>query len=892
MTGDVPRGVARVLAVVLPSEHVDPVLGDLADEYASRRSTQPGWRAAAGIWIETFRLCAVFALERARRDRELPPIADTAEPRASLSEAFVRDLAVGARMLSRQRAFMAVALLTLALGIGASTAIFSFVDAVLWRPLPYPAAEDMVALFEQRPREGRLSGLVAPADFVDWREGSRAFTSMAAVSESMLNLTGVGEGQRLPALSVSPGFLDTLALVPDFGRTFRAEEELPGNSHVVLLSNGLWRSHFGADPAVIGRRVLLNAVPYDVVGVLPSSFWWPTKPDVVVPLALDAADRRLRALHAFKVIARRKPGVSLAQASADMAAIGARLSEQYPVEDGAHFPRVASVRETFVGDVGPSLVVLLGAVGFVLLISCANVATLLMARGTARRKELAIRLALGAPHRRIVRQLMTESLLLASLGGACGVAFAWWGVEALRLALPVRYNALPGVAMIALDARILLTALLMTLGTSVLFGLAPAFTAARDAVAAPMNEEGRSGTTGIHANRVRSALVVLEVALSVMLLVTAMLLLASFKKLLDVSPGFEPERLLTMRVTLPQAKYGDHARIVQFYDALLERVRSMPGVDGAGIVTVLPFAGADSRAGFKIEGRDGQSPVPVRANPRLMSENYLSTLGVPLVSGRAISPRDAEGTPAVALINQAAARRFWPGQDAVGSRITFSFDTPSWIEIVGIVGDIKDAALDADSDPAVYLPYRQTAFASQARAMSVVVRTSRSLAAVGPGLRTAVRELDRDQPVGPVRDMPELIGESVAPRRLNLLLVSAFAIMAIVLTGAGLYGVLGYLVAQRTHEIGIRMALGASRGRVLVLVLRHAGAMTVAGLGLGLAGALACARLVSGLLFGISPTDPAVYAGVSVLLIAVALLAAAAPARRASRVDPLTALRG
>ncbi len=889
MSRRLPRGMERFLALVVPGDILESIAGDLEEDYA--RSGPGGWRAAVGIWWQAARIAVSFGCEAALRERHLPPIADEAPRRLRFGEALTQDVTFGVRLLRRQPAFTVMAVTTLALGIGACTAMFGLVDAVLWRRLPFPDATAIVSLVEQRPTEGRSAGLVAPADFVDWRARSHSFTAMAATSPFALNLTGAGEPERLDALAASPGFLRVLAVTPVLGRGFAASEEAPDRSHVAILSNAVWRVRFGADPHIVGRRVLLNAVPHEIVGVLPADFWWPTHPAVLVPLALSAADRELRFLHEFDVFARLKGGVSPEQAAADMRVIGNALAEEYPEANARHFPRVRPVRDALVGHAERALLVLLGAVGLVLLIACANVATLLTARGAARRRELAVRVALGAGRARLVRQLLTESLLLAGLGGGVGVLVAAWAVPALRVVVSTRLANLPGLDRVAVDGRVLAAALVLTCATSLLFGLLPAFASAHDAPRSALNEEGRSGTTGISARRGQAMLVVAEVALSIVLLVGAGLLLASFRHLIEESPGFRADHLVTMRVTLPQARYGDHHRIVAFYQSLLDRIGSMPAVQAAGVVNILPFSGADSRSGFLIAGRAEESPFPTRAHPRSVSAGYLAAMQVPLLRGRDLTDRDGEGTPAVVVINEAAARRYWPGADPIGRRISFAFDTPVWLQIVGVVGNVKHSGLDVDAEPEAYLPYLQTSYDPETRAMSVVVRTSGSLEAVSATLRAAVRELDKDQPVGVVRPMDDLLSDSMAPRRLNLLLVGAFAIAALALTGAGLYGVMAYVVAQRTREIGIRMALGATGASVLALVLRQAGAMTLAGIAVGLAGALALTRVLSGLLFGVSRTDPAVYAAVSLLLAFVALLAAAVPCRRAMRVEPVAAMR-
>jgi putative ABC transport system permease protein len=887
-----PRGVEWLLRLGLPADQREPIAGDLEEEYAARVRRGEVLRAWLAMWWQAARLALTFRWERTAHGRPLPPIADEAPRRFTLLESMTQDALFALRLLRRQPGFTLVVVLMLALGIGANTAIFGVVDTVLWRPLPYPASDRIVSIAEQRPREERLHGVVAPDDFYDWRRDAQSFVAMAASEPAALNVSGTGDPERLRALLVTPGFLDVLGIAPAIGRDFRAEEETPGKHRVVLITDGLWRRRFGAEPSIVGQSITLNGAPWVVIGVLPAAFWWPAHPDLIVPYPSVEGGDSMRALHSMNVVARLKPGIPFEQGRAEMDAVGKRLSETYPQTNAAHFPHVIPLQEAMVGHVRPAMLVLLGAVALVLLIACANVATLLLARATGRHREIGVRIALGAGRGRLVRQMLTESVLLAIVGGTAGLLVAAWSIAAFRAILPAEFTGLPGIERIGVDARVLTVALVVSVVTGLVFGVLPAITASDQYTAATLHEQGRGGGAGARSGRMRAGLVIAEVALSLMLLVGAGLLIVSFKQLLDVSPGFEPRNLVTAPLALPGNRYDSHSRLLGFYQPLMERVRAMPGVESVGVVTALPFSGSDSRSGFQIEGRTGQSPVPVRANWRLVSPGYLSTLGVPLVRGRLFTDYDADGSPDVVIINAAAARRFWPGEDPIGRRITFVFGAaPRWIEIVGVVGDIKHTGLDVDSNPEAYLPLLQTNLWGQARNTSLVVRTSADAAAMAPMIRAAVQEIDRSQPVGVVSRMDALIERSFAARRLNLWLVSGFAIVAVVLTGAGLYGVMAYLVAQRTHEIGVRMALGAPASRVLALVLRQAGVMTVAGIVIGLAGAFAMSRFVAGLLFGVRATEPSVYAAVSIVLAMVALIAVAIPSSRATRVDPITALR-
>ncbi|HZR24692.1 MAG TPA: ABC transporter permease [Vicinamibacterales bacterium] len=865
----------------LPRDLQDAIAGDLTEEYADIERRRGRVRAQLWFWSNALRLVIAFQWERRARGRPLPPIADEAPQHLSFLETLRQDVTFGVRMLRRQPSFTIVAVVALAVSIGAATAIFSVVDAVLWRALPFAHASDLVFVGEQRPREGRVNGPVSPADFLDWRASQHSFAAMGAASGFALNLTGNIEPQRLGALAVSSGFFEALGVQPAMGRVFRLDEEDPGRSHVAILSDGLWRRAFGARPDVVGTSVMLNAEPYEIVGVLPADFWWPERPDVVVPRAFGPGDRTQRATHMFPVVARLAPGVSIEQARADMDAIGRRLAEQYPDVNKFHFPQVTPGRDIFVGSMRQPLLLLMAAVGLLLLIACANVSTLLIARATARRQEIAIRQTLGAGRGRLIRQLLTESALIAAIGGVCGVLIAHWLVAAGAAVMPARLQNVPGLDRIAVDVRVLAIAVAVTAATVLLFGLIPAYTAA-----------GRSTMGPQQTRRIRAVLVVGELAFSLVLLVGAALLGVSFHRLLQVQPGFETTNLVTMRVTLPLAKYTDYAKTVRFYEAFLGAVQHTPGIASAAVVTMPPFGLQDSHSNFIIEGRTAEMPYPVRTRPLAVSPAYAETIRMRLVRGRFLTTTDVDSAPAVVVINETSARRFWPNDDPIGKRISFEFGKPYWIQIVGVVADVKSRSLDLEPESEMFVSYLQKeVVAGSVRAMTAIVRTSLPLDAAAPLLRRAVTNLDKDQPVGAIRSMDDLVADSVAATRMNLWLVVAFAAVALVLTAEGLYGVMAYLVTQRTQEIGIRIALGASRHEVVWIVLREAGAMAAAGIGLGVAGALAFSRALGSQLFGVSPTDPIVYAGVAAALAVIALIAVAVPSSRASRVNPISALR-
>jgi putative ABC transport system permease protein len=896
MTPGLPLAL-RLIARFVPGDLREPIAGDLAEEYLEMRDRRGAARATLWLWGQVTRLAWTFRWERATRGRGLPPIGEELRSPTHMWDALRQDIGFGVRMLRRQPGFATVAIFALALGIGANTAIFSVVDAVLWRPLPYPAADRVMTIAEQRPRESRWFGPVAPADYFDWRRDNQSFASMAAVTlnsaSGAYNLTGAGDPERVRPLEVSPAFLGVIGVTPAFGRDFLPEEETLGRNRVVLLSDGLWRRRFGRDPAVVGRTVSFNGNAFEIVGVLPAHFWWPSRPDVVVPLALDDHDRTLRAAHFLDVVGRLRDGVSPEQAREDLRLIGSRLSEAYPAENANHFPNLRPIRDSFVGDVRPALLVLLGAVVFVMFIACANVAMLLLARAASRQKELSVRRAVGATRSRVVQQMLTESLVVACAGGLAGLFVAAWGLAAFRTIVPAQFANLPGIAGVGIDARVLAAAFGLSAITGVIFGIVPALVASEPRIGTALTEEARGSSGSAHAGRFRAALVVAELALSLVLLAGAALLIVSFRNLISVSPGFQPDQLVITRVTLPATRYGQHTRVVAFFDALYERLQSAPGLHRVGATTSLPFDGPDSRLNLIIENKTTQFPFPVRLHPRIVSTAYFQTMGIPLVRGRAFTDRDTESAVNVVVINEAAARRYWPNENPIGQRISLGADT-DWREIVGIVGDTRHEGLDAETDPAGYLPQHQpfmslgTGFE---RTMTVVARTAGDAASMTSILRTAVASIDPQLPIGLVRTMDDLIGDSIAPRRLNFVLVSAFALVALVLTAAGLYGVMAYVVAQRTREIGVRMALGATRRQVLAMMFRQAGVMTAVGIGLGVGGALLLTRSMRSLLFGVSAADPLVYLGVSALLAAVAIVAIAVPSSRATRIDPLLALR-
>jgi putative ABC transport system permease protein len=882
-----------VILRLLPRDLRDPIAGDIEEQILIRTVRDGRLRATIWAWATAARLALAFRWERALHGRGVPPIGDEVRPTASLPDSVWRDTRFGIRLLRRQPSFTIVAVTALALGIGANTAIFSVVDAVLWRPLPYADADRIMSLAEQRPREGRMFGPVSPADFFDWRREATSFAAMAAFIEGAVNLTGVGEPERIRTLAVSPGFVDTLGLPPVIGRNFRREEEFYGRHRVVLLTDGLWRRDFGAAPGIVGRTVTLNGSPYEVVGVLSPKFWWPSPADVLVPLALDDHDRQLRGAHFLFVVGRLRPGVSEQTAREDLNVIGNRLSIAYPEYNTGHGPSLRPMREDWVGDVRPALLVLLGAVGCVLLIACANVATLLLARAAVRQKELSVRRAVGATRGQLVQQLLTESMIMSVLGGGVGLLAGGWVLSAFKTLLPAQFSVLPGIDQMGVDGRVVVAAVAATVATGVIFGILPALVASEQRITLALHEESRGGTAGVRSRRLRSALVVAELAFSLVLLAGAALLIVSFRNLVDVPPGFRPDQLAIVPLSLPSSRYEEAARAVAFYDEVIDRLRATPGVQHVAATSAPPFTGLDARLNLDIERQTIEVKGPVRAYPRVVSSDYFSTLGIQLVRGRVFTDHDDRDAVPVALINETAARRYWPNDDPIGRRISLGGET-RWMEIVGIVGDVRYLGLDLETEPDVFIPMRQgfTQLGDNlGRSLTLMIRTAGDPLSTAPAVRAVVNAVDPQQPVGLMRTMDGLIAESVGTRRLNFVLVSAFAILALLLTAAGLYGVMAYLVTERTREIGVRMALGATPWQVVGMVLRQAGAMMTIGIGLGIVGAVLMSRMLASLLFGVNALDPAIYLAVSILLAIVAACAVAVPSRRATRIDPLVALR-
>jgi putative ABC transport system permease protein len=780
--------------------------------------------------------------------------------------------------------------LTLALGIGANTAIFSVVNGVLLKPLPYPEADRLIGVYHLT--EGERAVMSGP-NFHDIARAAKSVENIAAISTGRTILTGQGEPVRLALAEVSAALFNVLRVRPALGRSFNADENTPGKTNVVILSHGLWEQRFGADPAVIGKRIQLDGVAREIVGVMPRGFSYPAEREVWMPLEYDEGlVTTQRGAWYLNVIARLRPGVTPDQAKAEVETLGRNLAAQYPDENGEIGMTTMPLHEAMVGNIRPALLVLLGAVGFVLLIACANVANLLLARAAARESEMAVRTALGAGRGRLVRQLLTESVILAIAGGVVGLLLAMWGVEFL---IGLQPEGIPLLDSVRVDGRVLGFTLLMAVLTGVVFGLVPAIQVTRGGLAGALKESGRGALTSRSGARLRSTLVIAEMALAVVLLAGAGLLLRSFVKLQAVDPGFRPEQALTFELSLPESRYAKDEQTIAFFDQLLPRLKALPGVRSVGGVMGLPLSGMAFVISFEVQGRP---PVPPAQRPamqiRVTTPDYFGTVGIPVKRGRAFTEDDRAGTTPVVLITEAAARQFFPGEDPIGKRITLGWGRRvegqrlrAGGEVVGIVGDVKEAGLNEPEPPQLYLPYKQWPVSF----MAVVVKTATPPTGLTDAVRAEVHGIDPNLPLSNIRTLDQIVSRSISQPRFYMTLLALFAGVALALAAIGIFGVLSYAVAQRTREIGIRMALGAQERTVVSLIVRHAMILAACGVAIGLAASWFLSRTLSSLLFATDPRDLTTFAVVAGTLGAVALLASYVPARRATRVDPIVALR-
>jgi len=796
----------------------------------------------------------------------------------------MHDIRFALRQLIKSPGFTVVAVLTLALGIGACTAIFSVVNGVLLRPLAYAEPERLVLLREnQLPQYPEFS--VAPPNFLDWQKQAKSFTALAAYRNQAFNLTGDGEPKRLSGQRVSTTYFSVYGVSPKLGRDFRPEEDSPALGKVVVLSHGLWQRQFGGEPETVGRSVQFNGEPYTIIGVMPADFQPSATTELWAPMAFSDQEKSndSRGAHYINVIGRLRPGITVRQAQSEMDVMAGQFAAQYPDTNKGWGVRVFQLTDYLVRDVRVVLWTLLGAVGCVLLIACANVANLLLARANGRLREISIRSALGAGRGRIVRQLLTESLVLAVLGGALGVLIAKWGLDALLALAPTN---LPRAKEIGLDGGAMGFTLALSLLTGLVFGVAPAWLTTGHNLNETL-KEGTRGSTESGRRWFRSGLVVAEVALSLLLLTGAGLLVRSFLKLSAVSPGFDPANATVVRIALPERKYDTPEKQRQFADQLIASLRTLPGVQAVGVTHVLPMQG-DYVLGFNIEGRPPLAPSDVPdTNYYAVTPDYFKAMGIRLLRGRLFTTQDNEKAPRVALINETLARQHFPHEDPLGKRINITNGPDAWREIVGIVADVKQYGVDRETTRQSYEPFAQVPFDD----MHAVIRTTGDAGAMHQSIRGQVFGVDKDQPVSSIRPLEVIVADTMARQRFAMLLLVAFSLVALLIAAVGIYGVMAYSVSQRTSEIGIRMALGASRGDVLKLVLRQGLGVIAIGLGVGLVAALFAARVVASILYQTSPRDPLTLVAIALGLGAVAFVACLLPARRATKVDPLTALR-
>src|SRR5689334_13395890 len=798
------------------------------------------------------------------------------------------DIRYALRNLLRRPTFTLIAVVTLALGIGANTAIFSAINALLLKPLPFPQLDRVVAIWDKMPSRGVKHNEVAFGNYFDWQSQTQSFEQLALYRWWNANLTGSDSPERIQGFLVTANFLDATGMKPIMGRTFLPEENQPGKDQVAVLTYSLWQRRFGGDPNILDKTITVNSIARRVIGVMPDRFNFPKGGEIYAPLQITPELIKSRTSHSFYVIGRLKPSASIAGAQAEIDNISARLEQQFPESNtgwGATvYPIVADTVRTY----DTALWVMMAAVGFVLLIACANVANLMLARASGRQKEIAVRTALGASRWRIIRQLLTESVLVALIGGALGILIGFWGIDALRAGNPAdaaKYAA--GWYQLGINRTVLLFTLGLSVVSGIVFGLAPALQMSKPNLNDSL-KEGTRGTTST-SHRLRSSLVVFEVALSLVLLVGAGLLTRSFLSLLRTDPGFNPDHVLTMTIVLPGAKYKDDASRAAFYNDLVQRVKAQPGVQSAAFVNYLPLGGSNSSDAYLIEGEPEPAPGQEHEGRyRVATPDYFHTMEIPIVRGRAFTEQDKAGATPVIIVNETLARQHWPGQDPIGKRIRF-YGPPertAWMEIIGVVKDVKHE-LNIPVTPEYYLPHAQDSW----NAMVLVARTTVEPSSLAAALRQQVWATDKDQPVFDVKTMQEVRSSSVALYSFSSVMLAIFAGIALVLAAIGIYGVMAFAVTQRTQEIGIRMALGARTVDVLKLVVNHGMKLALIGIVIGLAGAWALTRFIEKLLVGVQPTDVLTFSLVSLCLLVAAFVACYLPARRATKVDPLVALR-
>ena len=876
------------LTPVRENEIVEELSQHLEDRYQEMRSAGTSDAQACEIVLSELIHNDLLARDLKRVERAVvqEPVILGNELRESIVAGLFQDLRYAVRTLSRHRGFASAAIVTLALGIGANTAMFSVVDSVLLRSLPYKDADRLVMVFETEPELPHAP--VSVSDYLDWKDTNQAFESVSAGTVDTANLTGTGEAKRVQIFPVSAGFFATLGVPPALGREFRNEENA-NKSKVVVLTGALWRSRFGSDPAIIGRSITLSGEPYEVVGVMPSDLRFPAiwglKPDLWTPL--DLGKRALsRGNHSLYVIGRLKPGNTVSRAQAEMEAIADRLSAQYPNTNAKIGARVMPLRELLAGDASKPLLILFAAVGFVLLIACANIANVLLTQAVARQREMAIRTALGASRLRLIRQLLVESILLGLAGGCVGLLLAGLATPAMLGLSPEGF--LPQSTETSLNLEVLLFALSVSLLTGTLFGLFPAFRASRTDLNQGLKDGMRTVGGSVRSARVRNLLVVTEVALALVLLTGAGLMVRSLEKLTAVDPGFDPKQVLTMRIDLPDAAYPTIEKVTTFFDNVIGRIDGLPGVEMAGAASQLPLNGGPNGQ-IQIEGRPATPGFAGSlVQPTSVTIDYFRVMRIGRTEGRTFVKTDTMNSPNVVIINDTLAHTFWPGEDPLGKRLSWGVsDKPEWRQVVGVVRDTHESGMALKSMPEVFFPYAQAPDPS----MSLVVRSSLETSALVKAVREQIEQVDKDLPLYSIQPMTQRVAQSIGVTRYQALLMGILGLLALVLASVGIYSVVAYGVSQRTHEIGVRKSLGAKTGDILTLIVGSGMAFVLVGLAIGLAGALTLTRLMSALLFGVTARDPLTFVVVALVLAIVALVACCVPAWRASRIEPAMALR-
>jgi len=886
---------ARIAELGLPpvreTEIVEEFSQHLTDEYEAAINRGASEEEARHAVFEELNASDFLSRELKRVERRAPANAVIPGREGNLFADIGQDLRYGLRTLIKNPGFTIVAVIALALGIGANSAIFSVVNAVLLRPLPYKNPDQLVVIWENATHLGFPKDTPSPANFLDWRQQSSLFEGMAAFAERSFNLTGVGEPERLDGRRVSANLFEMLGVKPIVGRTFVPQEDQPG-AKVVLLNESLWKRRFGGDPGVIGRAVNLNGKPYTVVGVLPQTVRLPTpgnwRDQVWVPLAFPSEEAASRGAHYLEVIARMKTGMTLPKAQAEMDTIAARLAQQYPDFNARRGAVVTPLHEEIVGKMKSPLLILLGAVAFVLLIACANVANLLLARAAVRQKEIALRLALGANRARLTKQLLVESVLLSLVGGLVGLGLAYFGLNVLTRFIP---QDVAQADTITIDAKVLLFTLAVAVITGLIFGLAPATQASHFNLNETLKEGGRDSGGGVRSKRLRNSLVIAEVATSFILLVGAGLLINSFVHLRTLDPGFRADHLLALNVDLSEVKYPDTQRRTAFFEEVTHRVQTLPGVQSVAVAGNLPFTYNGDSTSIAVEGIPDP---PIDQWPdviyRTIGPGYLATMGIPLVRGRDFNDQDTLDTTPVVVISEKTAKRYWPNEDPIGKRLktgATASDVP-WRTVIGLVKDVRQNDFIAEPKMQMYFSYRQV---KDLVANALVVRTSVDPLSLATPVRNTIWAVDKDQPVANIDSMEHIVAGAVARQRFSMLLLAIFAGLALALAAVGIYGVMSYSVAQQTREIGIRIALGAQRRDVLRMTVKEGLKLVGVGLLIGLTSAFVLTRVMESLLFGISATDPVTFGIICVVLLMVAALASYIPALRATTVDPMVALR-